>query len=272
MKLVKIIISTIAAAALLFALCIPSAAATAGNKYVCDLDIGKTVDGPFSIGAIRMSDGEICAVDPTAVDDTHKIAGTDVVAAIKGNTDAIPESVAEDLKFYIVPVADGTYASAIVFTAPEDGTYTANALVAKGRQGWIAVYLEANDVVVAERPLGDNGYFTRAACDLFAENVELKKGEQLLLVVAARTENLTNNSKFPGDLSVGIVSFEVTRNVADTSTNVGTDTGANVGTETGSSSGGSNTSNKFVPTIVVITVVVLALAVTGVVIVSKKKK
>lgn len=256
MKLVKIIISTIAAAALLFALCIPSVAVAAGDRYVCGLDIGKTVDGPFSIGAIRMSDGEICKVEPTAVDDTHKIAGTDVVAAIKGTTEAIPDAVANDLKFYIVPVADGTYSSAIVFTAPEDGTYSASALVAKGKQGWLAIYLEANGDVVDERPLGDNGYFTRNTCTLTAEDVELKKGEQLLLVVAARTENLTNNSKFPGDLSVGIVSFEVT--VDSVSSGTGTGSG---------STNNPNTSDNLV-----LTLGVLALATAGVVIASKKKK
>ena len=171
-------------------------------KHTAEVDIYNTIKGNFSIVALRESDGAIVPVDaePTATWSPaypgNWIAGWD--HSTRGDMTQLYDGGYTEVKFAMLSSADGTHSSAVAFKAPADGVFDATAKIMNLYGGDPSIRLMKQDGTVYQFERNSEGGRT---VTLVAKNVELKKGEMLLVVVGIDTTNVNR--------SAGFVSFEV---------------------------------------------------------------
>ncbi len=169
-------------------------------EYVSNLRTDNTVDGNFFLAALR-NDGVVCEVeaDPRGTWNGsypgNWVAGaTTPDAYITQKTECTFNS---DVKFDMYPTADETYAAALVFEAPSDGTFNVRAKLQVIYGAKVKIVLFKNGTELLTKKATE----WRELIDITYGNIELNKGDQLIIAV------------YKGDagdaLNTGYVSFNV---------------------------------------------------------------
>ncbi|MBQ8254830.1 MAG: hypothetical protein IJY94_04935, partial [Clostridia bacterium] len=172
-------------------------------KHVSDLYTNKTVDGRFFIGALRNADGVVCAVEPepsfTFADgyDGNWVVGSDHSVKPTAYVTQKTESGNPAVRFDMYPSSENVYSGLVGFNVPEDGIFTVYAKLEK-------VFSGKPEIVVMDN--NGNEYYSititeyAQKVDIKVGNIELNKGDQLLLVV-----KIGNG----GNMNTGFISFDV---------------------------------------------------------------
>lgn len=171
-------------------------------EYVSNLGLENTVDGYFSIAALR-NDGVVCPIETSprqtwSPDPTYFgnwVAGaTTPKAYVTQRTEC---KFSSDVKFDMYPTADEIYAAAIVFEAPADGIFNVDAKLNVIYAAKVEIVLWKNGTKLLTKKASE----WREAINIEKGNIELNKGDQLIIAV------------YKGDagdaLNTGFISFNV---------------------------------------------------------------
>ena len=171
-------------------------------EYVSNLGLENTVDGYFSIAALR-NDGVVCPIEtsprqtwsPDPIYFGNWVAGaTTPKAYVTQRTEC---KFSSDVKFDMYPTADEIYAAAIVFEAPADGIFNVDAKLNVIYAAKVEIVLWKNGTKLLTKKASE----WREAIDIEKGNIELNKGDQLIIAV------------YKGDagdaLNTGFISFNV---------------------------------------------------------------
>ncbi|MBE6582039.1 MAG: hypothetical protein E7648_02090 [Ruminococcaceae bacterium] len=171
-------------------------------KHVSNILRDNTVDGPFFLGALEFATNKVWAVETTPRGTWDPAWPGNWVDGANSYVTQLSEwnnaNDTTDTRIRFDMYYDASFGGLVGFTAPADGVFNINALFRKVWGGNPDIVVMKNDGTVIETfNAGGYGKETEIAID----GIELKKGEQILLVMQKGANT--------GGKNVGFISFDV---------------------------------------------------------------